>query len=51
MMMGEVEQNKQDKEALMKELEEERRKNAEIEAGRKKLLEEAGLSKNLTDIN
>lgn len=35
----------------MKELEEERKKSAEIEAGRRKLLEEAGLSKNLTDIN
>ena len=43
-MMTEFDQNKNDRESLMKELEEERRMKQEIEQNRKKLLEEAGLS-------
>jgi hypothetical protein len=44
LMMSEFEQNKTDKESLMKELEEERRMKEEIEKNRAKVLEEAGLS-------
>lgn len=51
MMMLEFESNKTDKESLLKELEEERRMKAEIEENRKKLLAEAGLSSQSTDIN
>ena len=50
-MMSEVEQNKADKVSLMKQLEEERKMKEEIERNRKKLLDEAGLSQQTTNIN
>ena len=39
LMMGEVEQNKADKDGLLKELEEERKMKEEIQNNRKKVLE------------